>query len=981
MKWFVSVMFLLCLFCGIPAVNAQLKIDFGTADSPVEDGYQAYTASNEVDNTFTAQSFPAFGTTVTLTLTWSSNPANTAKQMWDRSTDGRYAYTGEHNALIQDWTGTDARVSNANPFVLTLSGLPAGKYSWLSYHHDGIDQTGVFSATVTDSQGSVTTEDIDITNSSGGDNVTDFASITTFATEFASNGKDDVVLEFSVTSSTANVATAFFVMNGFEVNLEGSVTRAGLPQPSEGEKDVALDTDLTWSAGLYADTHDVYIGTNFDDVNDASRANPNGVLMSQGQSDMSYTPSGLALDQTYYWRVDEVNAAPDNTIYRGLIWTFQAEPTYFQEVPVGVTASSDAGEGYDPNNTINESGLTNDLHATDSAGGSDPAGNMWKTAEGDIVGAWIQYEFAGPKKIGTMLVWNANPSYESILGVGIKEATIETSLDGETWTDLAGTLTFNRATGQSGYAANTTIDFGGRMATYVRINVVSHWADLTPTVGLSEVRFMVIPVAARRPEPSSGSTLKTLTDQLVWRAGRDAEQHQLYIDTNEALVAAGDPSVLVSTQTERRYDLSNFNLIYGDTYYWKVVELSGDEVVDGPVWSFDTPPYLVVDNMDSYNDNEGTRIFDAWADGYGPNDNGSVVGYGTAPFSESSVVFGGTQSMPYTYENTGGVTKAWADLDLGGQNWSRGGAQTLVLYFLGERDNDNATLYVSVDGHRVNSTVSLNLGLWTQMNVDLGSLGINLSSVQTLTIGVDGAGTGLLYIDEIRVYHEAPAIVVPTEPSNTGLVLHYEMENSVSDTSGSGLNGTAQGSPIYVASLSGLGQALQFDGVEDYVDVPIGNKITSWSDSTFAIWVNINPDDTTGSWMRAFDFGSADTTNLFLCPRTGTNGPVRVAIREPNANGGNEIGVTSGTPLTDGWHHLACVFDNDANALTLYVDGWSAGSVETGVRPMDLGVTTNNWLGQSQYTADSLYDGLLDELRIYNRALSAGEIRYLAGGR
>ncbi len=783
--------------------------------------------------------------------------------------------------------------------------------------------------------------------------------------------EDDFVIYNEVLSQNA--------INELMQNGSPSPEIAGIVSPTDGETDVALDEVLQWKPGVYAGTHDVYFGTNFDDVNDASRANPNSVLVSQGQSGTTYTPAGLELDGAYYWRVDEVNATSDHYIYKGQVWSFQAEPTYFQEVPVGVTASSNGGEGYDPNNTINESGLTNDLHGTDSAEGANPVGNMWKTADGDVAGAWIQYEFKGPQQIGNMLVWNANPAYESILGVGIKEATIETSLDGQTWTDLAGTLTFNRATGKAGYAANTTIDFGGRVATYVRINVLSHWADLTPTVGLSEVRFMVIPTAARRPEPASGGTLASLTDPLVWRTGRGAEQHQLYIDTNETLVAAGDPSALVSTQTERRYNLGNTNLLYAEKYYWKVVELSGDSAVDGPVWDFNTPPYLVVDNMDSYNDNEGTRIFDSWADGYGPNDNGSVVGYGTAPFSETSIIFGGTQSMPYTYENTGGVTQASADLDLGDQNWSRGGAQTLVLYFLGERGNDNATLYISVDGHRVNSASPLNLGLWTQMNVDLGSLGINLSNVQTLTIGVNGAGTGLLYIDEIRVYREAPPIVVPTDPGSNGLVLHYEMENSVADTSGSGLNGTAQGSPVYVDSLSGLGQALEFDGVEDYVEVPIGNKITGWSDSTFSIWVNINPDNTTSNWMRAFDFGSADTTNLFLCPRTGTNGAVRTAIRVPSKNNGNEVGVTSSATLSDGWHHVACVFDNDANTLTLYVDGWSAGSVETDIRPMDLGVTTNNWLGQSQYDADSLYDGLLDEFRIYNRALSAGEVRYLAG--
>jgi len=53
----------------------------------------------------------------------------------------------------------------------------------------------------------------------------------------------------------------------------------------------------------------------------------------------------------------------------------------------------------------------------------------------------------------------------------------------------------------------------------------------------------------------------------------------------------------------------------------------------------------------------------------------------------------------------------------------------------------------------------------------------------------------------------------------------------------------------------------------------------------------------------------------------------------------------------------------------------------TAVLPRDLGVTTQNWLGRSQWSGDGYYQGQIDEFRIYDRALTAGEVRYLAGYR
>jgi hypothetical protein len=85
--------------------------------------------------------------------------------------------------------------------------------------------------------------------------------------------------------------------------------------------------------------------------------------------------------------------------------------------------------------------------------------------------------------------------------------------------------------------------------------------------------------------------------------------------------------------------------------------------------------------------------------------------------------------------------------------------------------------------------------------------------------------------------------------------------------------------------------------------------------------------------------------------------------------------------MTVGWHHTAIVIDGQAKTLTLYLDGEPVASAATAVLPTDLGKTTQNWIGRSQYETDAYLLGSIDDFRIYNRALSDAELRYLAGDR
>jgi hypothetical protein len=193
--------------------SAALKIDFSQNGGAVQAGYEAYFASHEAPATFTPQSYSAFGTRVTVTPSWAAGATAAAMQMIDRGGDDG---TDTPN-LLRDWIGTDNR-QPGNPMTLTISGLPAGAYSWLSYHHDPEDQTGLFNVTVNDAAGSATTTDIDITDGRNS-GVVNLADVTTFTTEIVSDGTDITVV-FDVTSGTSPVSVAFFVMNALVLEAQ-----------------------------------------------------------------------------------------------------------------------------------------------------------------------------------------------------------------------------------------------------------------------------------------------------------------------------------------------------------------------------------------------------------------------------------------------------------------------------------------------------------------------------------------------------------------------------------------------------------------------------------------------------------------------------------------------------------------------------------------------------------------------------------------
>ena len=224
------------------------------------------------------------------------------------------------------------------------------------------------------------------------------------------------------------------------------------------------------------------------------------------------------------------------------------------------------------------------------------------------------------------------------------------------------------------------------------------------------------------------------------------------------MVAAG----LVPVTTVPGAVYGPLSLDLGATYYWRVDEVNDRAAPakwSGEVWSFSTAPFITVDDFEGYTEQEGNRLYEAWRDGWDDPANGSVVGYTDAPFVEQVVVHGGRQAMPLSYDNTGGISSQATFTFAPGRNWTRHRITTLVLFVQGEKGNTGGPLYVKINNAKVvynGGPAGLTESQWKQWNIDLAATGAALDNVTSLTIGVEGGGSGMLYFDDLRLYGPVP---------------------------------------------------------------------------------------------------------------------------------------------------------------------------------------------------------------------------------
>jgi len=314
---------------------------------------------------------------------------------------------------------------------------------------------------------------------------------------------------------------------------------------------------------------------------------------------------------------------------------------------------------------------------------------------------------------------------------------------------------------------------------------------------------------------------------------------------------------------------------------------------------------------------------------------------------------------------------------------------------------------------------------WHEWNIDLqdfGDGGVDLTKVKTMAIGIGtvgggAGGGGTVYFDEILLYAPrcllsrraadfalvdyAPAgdpngdcvvnykelevmtrdwldgdeTIYATPPGDANLVVHYEFSGHFNDSSANGIDGDPCNGASTLYDAGRASDVAFFDGADDYVNCATDPVLDITDAITITVWMNHSSADTTTNDRGVVGHGGGwDDYGYTLWMHPSNDGP---AIRPELQGPADKADVLSNMrPAKDEWHHVAFTWPSEGSAdlMTIYVD---AQPVSSGPFTGPIGTSTYS-LRIGDYSGDPAqnryFNGMLDDVRIYNKALSPEEI-------
>ncbi|KHD08271.1 hypothetical protein PN36_17380 [Candidatus Thiomargarita nelsonii] len=201
---------------------------------------------------------------------------------------------------------------------------------------------------------------------------------------------------------------------------------------------------------------------------------------------------------------------------------------------------------------------------------------------------------------------------------------------------------------------------------------------------------------------------------------------------------------------------------------------------------------------------------------------------------------------------------------------------------------------------------------------------------------------------------------------NDGLVAYYPFNGNANDKSGYGHHGIVHGARLSQDRFGNGRRAYSLDGKDDYVVVSSGNSLNIREVLTISVWVNV------GTFSNIPYFVARYDTGLREVYKTGSNRG-RFEFR---LNDGVKVLVSNTIPKTGKWYHIAATYDG--SIMRLYIDGVedNSKSYSAAIYPSAGGKLM---IGADDDSSElnQFLNGKIDDIRIYNRALSESEIQQL----